>query len=79
MSLDWETLKPLIDLGLGSVALLLYYKQGKLIARLAAGVEAHEKMDQERHAAMDLRLDRLETRGLTLVEERPRGARKRLR
>ncbi len=57
-----DSLRPWLDLGLGGVALLLYYKQGEFLKRLAISHETHEVRDQERHAAMDARLDLLEER-----------------
>ncbi len=60
--MDEQTVKVLLDIGMGGIALVLYWKQGKFLGRLAAGFEAHAIEDTNRGARLDARLLKLEKR-----------------
>ena len=62
-------LKPLLDIGLGGVALLLYWKQGKFLGRLATGFEAHAADDKARADRQEAR-DVLQEARLVKLEKR---------
>lgn len=67
--MDWDTAKPLIDIGLGAIALTLYWRQGKFLSKFAESFEKHAQEDkarsdrqEARDIAQDARLVKLEKR-----------------